>query len=262
MTPGVVDRGRRHRIVTTGVAPGFVGAEAEGIRILQSRLLLPFAHHAFTTRQLEFRGDGLEADFVRLEAIISRPVQRVRQVHGRTVAVVRAGERFNEPPDADALISIDPGRGVSVRVADCVPILLADRRGRAVAAIHAGWRGTAAGVTSATLASLAALGVEPVDLVAAIGPCIGPCCYQVDAPVRDAMLAVQAGGEAWFAADGPSHWRLDLSKANADLLIAGGVPTDAIDVSGICTSHRLDLCFSHRAEGPGTGRLAAAIATR
>lgn len=248
--------------MTTGVAPGFIDTEAGGVRILQSRLLLPFARHAFTSRQLEFRGERLEQDFARLETIISRVVQRVKQVHGRSVAIVQPGDQFGEPPEADAIVSFNRQCGVAVRVADCVPILIADRQGRGVAAIHAGWRGTAAGVTPAALAVLSEAGIKAADLVAAIGPCIGPCCYQVDAPVHDAMVKAHEGAEAWFQPDGPSHWRVDLARANADLLVAAGVSREAIDLSGICTSHRLDVCFSHRAEGAGTGRLAAAIGAR
>jgi YfiH family protein len=210
---------------------------------------------------VEFRGDSLASDLARLAAAFgcaSADLVMLRQVHGRSVFIVAPGQPIGDRPEADAVVSIDPARPVCVRVADCVPILLADYGGRAVAAVHAGWRGTAAGIAPATVATLAVLGVRS-DLVAVIGPAVGPCCYQVDERVRFAMQQGHAGADRWFAADGGSHWRLDLCRANVDQLRAAGVPADAIDVAGICTADRLDLCYSYRAEGAGTGRLVGAI---
>jgi YfiH family protein len=248
--------------VTTPVSAPFEALQTPRARIFRSRRLFPAAPHVFTTRQLEFRGGRIEQDFEALATILGRApgdLVRLRQVHGRRVVVVRPGQAVRDPPEADAAISIDPTRAVVVRVADCVPILMADLRGRAVAAVHAGWRGTAAGIAGVVVQELAQLGVSPQDLMVAIGPSIGPCCYQVDERVRSELSIEHPRADDWLTADGPHHWRLDLWRANADQLVSAGVPPAAIDVMRMCTADNLDVCFSYRAEGDGTGRLAAAI---
>jgi len=248
--------------VTTGGVGPFEWVEGPAGRILRCHVMLRLAPHVFTSRNLEFRQETLGGDYARLGEVLDvKPddIIRVKQVHGRTVVTVRPGETLAEPPDADAIVSVDPSRAVSVRVADCVPILIADRQGRVVAAVHAGWRGTCAGVATAALEAIQEEGVPAADLVVAIGPSIGPCCYQVDDKVRTAFLGMTPDAARWFTEDGPGHWRLDLAQANVDQLEDGGVPRDAIYVAPMCTADRLDRFFSFRAEGARTGRMVAAI---
>jgi YfiH family protein len=249
---------------------GFEWVESGLGRAWRSRPLAPHAEHVFTSRAVRFRGETEAADFNRLRVALGAPapVVRVKQVHGRAVVLVRPGSGNRDaapaaaPLEADAIVSLDPAQAIAVRVADCVPILIADRRRRAVAAVHAGWRGTAAGVTRETVQRLAAEGIAPADLVAAIGPSIGPCCYQVDDKVRMTFLGMTPDAVAWFTEDGPGHWKLDLWQANADQLEEAGVPASAIHIARICTADHLDTCFSYRKEGEGTGRMAAAIRLR
>lgn len=249
---------------------GFEWVESGVGRAWRSRAVAQHAEHVFTSRAVRFRGEAEAADFERLRLAVGAPapVVRVKQVHGRAVVLMRPGSGIRDaaspagPFEADAIVSLDPAQAVAVRVADCVPILIADRRRRAVAAVHAGWRGTAAGVTRETIQRLQAEGIAPADLVAAIGPSIGPCCYQVDDKVRMTFLGMTPDAVAWFAEDGPGHWKLDLWQANADQLEEAGVAASAIHVARICTADHLDACFSYRKEGEGTGRMAAAIRLR
>jgi YfiH family protein len=253
----------------TPVAPGFEWLETTTGLILAAQPLSTLAEHLFTTRQLEFRPHSQADDYGRLGAALGvdpAAVIRVRQVHGREVLIVRPGEPVPADPEADAIVSVDPARAIAVRIADCVPVLLADRGHRVVAAIHAGWRGTAAGVCGATLDAIGGLGVRPADLVAVVGPSIGPCCYQVDAAVRVACAGLDMPTDGWFqedaqAASGP-RWKLDLWQATHDQLVHAGMSPSDVHIARLCTADHLDVCYSYRREGAGTGRLVAAIRHR
>jgi YfiH family protein len=191
---------------------------------------------------------------------------RVRQVHGRSVRVVRAEDpatdRWRARPDADAIVSNAPGAVLAVVVADCVPVLLVDPVSRAAGAVHAGWRGTSAGVARAAVEAMArAFGTRPANLSAAIGPSIGPEDYEVGESVRDAFLAAHdmASVNRWFTIGLDGRLRLDLWAANRDQLAGAGVPPDRIAICGLSTLGHPDLFASYRRDGPSAGRMAALI---
>lgn len=193
------------------------------------------------------------------EAIAATPVW-LRQVHGtRVLYLGDAGER-DEP--ADAAWTDVHGVACTVLIADCLPVLLCSRDGRAVAAAHAGWRGLATGVLEATLAALhEGAGVAPADLVAWLGPCIGPRAFEVGADVLQAFgrdTTPQDHDAFGFSprTDGAPRWRADLVRLARQRLAAAGVREVAAD--GRCTVEDASAFFSYRRDGV-TGRHAAAV---
>lgn len=193
-----------------------------------------------------------------------------RQVHGTRIVVVdgsHRGKGARIPDDAfpatDGFVTDVPGVALAVLGADCAPVYFFDRRRRAIGLVHAGWRGTAAGIGREALAVMkAAFGTEPEDVSAAIGPGIGPCCYQVGAEVADAYR--KAGFASALAPwpGEPGRWRLDLAAALRSQLVREGVPEPHIASAAICTHCRDDLFFSHRRAGRPAGRMAAVIGLR
>lgn len=182
---------------------------------------------------------------------------RMRQVHGARVG--RAAADAADLGDADAAITTSIGAVVSVLTADCVPILLAADGGRVVAAIHAGWRGTAAGIVVATVRTLEGEDrVDPTSLHALIGPAIGACCYEVGDDVVAALRqrsALASGNAAVGIETGTARPHVDLRRANQVLLMEAGVAPERIEVVGPCTRCAADRYFSHRAaRGGATGR--------
>ena len=251
---------------------------------LKCRLLDGAAQHLFTTRQLELpSGESWQ----KLAPSAGVPPDRfvtLNQVHGRRVIAMPRGiddaallALQTNRPDADGLVSAEPDIALVVRAADCVPLLMADRRTGVVAAVHAGWRGTAARVAVAAIETMEReFGTRPEDVVVAVGPAIGPCCYEVGTDVVDAFAS--AGHERylierWFlappaprggfrpvpgATDGP-RLRLDVPGANRDQLMLAGVPEDNIHLAGLCTAMHLDVLTSYRAEKERAGRIAGVI---
>ncbi len=170
----------------------------------------------------------------------------LKQVHGREVAAHDGNAR---EPVADAAVTFAPGRVLAVLTADCLPVVIAGRDGGRVGIAHAGWRGLAAGVIEATVAALRAPGEE---LLAWLGPAIGPAAFEVGGEVRDALLAADPGATAAFAANARGRWQADLYRLAGRRLERLGV---AVNGGGACTFADADRYFSFRREAR-TGRMA------
>jgi YfiH family protein len=242
------------------------------MRILESPLLAGFPH-GFTTRdggvspppwdRLNLGGlvgddpDRVAENWRRLERATGLEFARVRQVHG--ARVVRAGAGGPPVDEADAILTTEVGVAACVSVADCVPVLLADPGSGAVAAVHAGWRGTAARVAAEAVRALAReCGAPPHRLLAAVGPSIGPCCYEVSPDL--ARRFSQEIAPAVVREGARPH--LDLWEANRRILAEAGLAPDRIGVLGRCTACERELFFSHRRDAGRTGRQMAFIAPR
>jgi hypothetical protein len=289
---------------------------AAGLTILLSPTLekLSWAVHGFSTRKGgASKLDGgralnlgftewdspktVEANrlsFLRVLGAADMKLITLRQIHSDMIHLI------NRIPDGtlsgDALITRVPDLLLAVQTADCVPILLADTKRRAVAAIHSGWRGTLARIVAKTIGRMhMEFGTRPEDISAALGPSIGRCSYEVGPEVAAAFSSQFSQAREWIevprelrhglsddqfvAGDGPNplKWlsmmppghdpppptvQLDLIAANRWQLRDAGVAERNISDSGICTACRTDLLFSHRREQGRTGRMLAAIAIR
>ncbi len=193
------------------------------------------------------------------------------------------------PPAGDGLITAETGILLTIRIADCLPVLLVDPQRRVVAAVHAGWRGALARVIEKTVGDMRrAFGSDPQELIAVLGPSIRACCYEVGEEVVDAFHGSFAEADLFFrklpnrsqaATDrhailflsdyppghAPEHVpaaRLDLTAVARHQLASAGLKSANILVADYCTACRTDLFFSHRQEGGRTGRQAAAIGIR
>jgi YfiH family protein len=268
---------------------GFRWTQAGAGLALVCPALEPFAQHLFTTREWPLGSGGAPDeigawdDVARALATDPRDLVRVKQVHGARVVVHRSGDpRDPNRPPADIIVSDDPRAALAIQTADCVPLILVDRRTGAVAAAHAGWRGLAAQVPRVAVDALVReCDSRPADLVVAVGPCIGACCYEVGADVRDAFVASPDVSEIdrWFHEQPlaielnppmpglpprprPAHWFFDSWAATRHQLEGAGVPSGQIHMAGLCTASHPDVFCSYRRDGTAAGRLAGAIRPR
>lgn len=257
----------------------------DGRKVVEQVLNLGFTDWDTPDRVLENRkrfARALHADKMRTIGL--------RQIHSDIIHAV-GRETFPQGEDApkgDALITREPGVLLTVQTADCIPILLADTKNRAVAAIHSGWRGTSQRIAEKTLGRMQMeFGTDPGEVIAAIGPGIARCCYEVGHEVVKEFSAKFSNASDWFSgpfealtnSDSDSNWlpwltmrppghapppptaQLDLIAANRAILAGAGLPAANISSSDLCTSCRPDLFFSYRRE-PITGRMMAAIGIR
>jgi hypothetical protein len=252
--------------------PGGV-SDLDGEKVLN----LGFAEWDTTENVLENRRrfqSSLDADGLRLCGL--------SQIHSDVVHIFEAAP--DVPCRSDASTTNRPGLLLAVQTADCVPILLADTKNRTVAAVHAGWRGTLRRIVAKAIGKMQMqFGTKPIDLLAAIGPSIGGCCYEVGTEVASEFRSQFSNASDWFdelrTGDEPNplQWLnrkppghqpppknvlLDLRKANRAQLLETGVPASSIFLNDLCTACRRDLLFSYRKECGATGRLMSVIGIR
>ena len=248
--------------------------------------LLDGVHHGFSTRKggvsqghlasLNLRGaipSGDSPELVRenyrrfcsaVGADVSSAVLS-KQVHETTVRICTesdAGKGLWSERDytADALVTNVKGLPLTVFSADCGIILLYDPVHQAIGAVHAGWRGCAAGIVEKAVQTMtAAYGTLPADLLAAIGPCIGQCCFETDEDVPAAMRAALGEDAEPYLEQRPPKWHVDLAGLNRQWLLRAGLIPERIETSGLCTGCHPDLFWSHRKMGNARGAQVAMI---
>jgi polyphenol oxidase len=237
----------------------WIEEERDGIRIFRPDDPPPRTIVAFSGRGHAPEGEATPTAFLarRFSSALGldgTPVHWGNQVHGVTAAAIRedAAPGEHNVGECDALATDRPGAALVVQTADCVPVLLAAPG--AIAAAHAGWRGSAKNVAGAAIAALRELGMAPGMVRAWLGPSIGPCCYEVGGEV-----AAQFAGDFIRAGCG-GGFRLDLRGVNVSQLVAAGVPQTAISVHPDCTLCGGERFASYRRDGATAGRMIALIA--
>ena len=237
-----------------------------------------FLTHAFCTRfggvseedyaslNISFKEGDLESKVLqnwnRLAMAFGIPLENfltLNQVHSDDIFVIKPyGDYF--PADRalnyDAIVTNRTNLAICIKTADCVPVFIVDRVKKIIAAVHAGWKSTALEITSKVIRLLYdKYDSSPYDIMAAIGPAIGKCCFEVDAATVNYFLKQKDHEAFLFPGETPNKWMVDLAEANRRQIINCGIPEENIDISNLCTSCRQDLFFSHRGSGGITGRL-------
>lgn len=254
---------------------------------LVCRALEPYAVHLFTTRHWALGAPGASIDESSAWCQVASAVDlepgmlvRPRQVHGNAVVVASPDRNLAV---ADIVVNDDATVGVAVQVADCVPLVLADRTSGAVAIAHAGWRGLAKRVPEVVVGALSrTFGSRASDLIVACGPSIGTCCYEVGSDVREAFAAAgfsSAELDGWFLdapmpstanpsmkgltrKGRPGHWFFDGWASTREQLVRAGVQAEQIFGAELCTASHPEVLCSYRRDGSPAGRIAAVVRSR
>ena len=191
-------------------------------------------------------------------------VCRTYQTHTSRVEFAdetKRGVGINKPKfefGVDGLVTDVKDMLLSVRTADCVPVLLCDSDKKVCSAVHAGWRGTVGGITKNAVELMVKQGAKRENILVAIGPCIGKCCYEVGGELYDEFVSVNSGYSSFFAPSGDKYI-LDLNLANKTILLEAGIKEDNISIAEICTKCNGDRFFSHRRNGKIRGTMSAFI---
>jgi polyphenol oxidase len=186
------------------------------------------------------------------------PIFSLKQVHGDGIEIFRGTEQEAQnfwEREGDAILTCASQVAIGVFTADCLPILLFHPEKKVIAIVHAGWRGTRLGIAAKVVEKMAeAFECPTEEIETALGPCIGPCCYEVDEPVREAFRGIGLPWQTFSSPRRPGKWSLDLQKANSFILEKAGVNKKNIRVLDYCTACCPDLFFSHRKEKGTRGR--------
>ena len=260
-----------------------------GFLTFPSLSALGFVNHAFSTRvggvstgeyksmNLNFgRGDDPENVlenyrlFCRAAGFDFGSLVSSSQTHHTNVRCVTAEDRgigITRPHDresVDAMVTNEPNVTLVTHYADCTPLLFADPEKRVVALAHAGWRGTVGKIGEATVEVMEEqYGCDPSDIIAVVGPAIGPCCYEVDTPVFEQFACLTELKPAYFTKSlGHGKYLVDLKETNRRMLLEAGLLSINITISDVCTRCNSGLLFSHRASGGKRGGLNAMICIR
>ncbi len=199
----------------------------------------PFSYTPFTAQKLISGTTHRKVSLADLLQELKTPLVQAEQVHADRIAVVGREHTGTIVRNVDALITAEQQIPLVIRTADCAPIFIWDPVRSVIGLVHAGRKGTILGITHKTIEHMGStFHTRPEDCLAAIGPSIGVCCYEID-PV--------------------THEHFDLITQNTEQLLALGIPSANISATHICTACRTDICFSYRKEGQGTGRLYSAL---
>lgn len=247
-------------------SPPFRWSEAPWGPALVCDALSPYAFHFFSARGIDVHGPESAPGWDEIAGALGVAVDRLwrmRQVHGIDVTVADCAPAGPDAwPEGDLLVTERDDAALAIRTADCVPILLVDPHRRVVAAVHAGWRGTALGAAVHVVSLLEErYDVAAEHLVAAIGPSIGPDRYEVgpDVPQGFARRFDASLVDRWCPRVGEQRFKLDLWQANQDQLMMAGVPSSQVHVARLCTATHADVFHSYRVDGARAGRMVAGI---